>query len=212
MQIEQLQHDFERMQADLADGPILPPAPEIKPAEIKAVVNDLDKVLKESNITAMSDADKKKMQEGLTQVANFKIEDHPEIMKAAKELKSKIPEPKAKVCKFADKVDGKIPDMSKKVGLGIQKGFTKLGQEKFPAAVAKFQELVKDASVKGNRPELATTLKPLSEQIQQCMYTHLTAIATPLANIISNAGAKNQNAFSHLVEPFIDDCDEAKRR
>jgi len=195
-----------------ADGPILPPAPEIKPGEIKAVVSDIDKVLKESNITAMTDADKRKMIEGLQQMANFKIEEHPEIMKAAKELKMKIPELKAKICKFADKVDGKIPDMSKKVGLGVQKGFTKLGQEKFPAAVAKFQELVKDAAVKGNRPDLSTTLKPLSEQIQQCMFKHLTAIATPLSAIISNAGAKNQNAFSHLVEPFIDDCEAAKRR
>jgi len=44
------------------------------------------------------------------------------------------------------------------------------------------------------------------------MATHLERIAEPLGNIIAKAGQSNKNAFSSLVTPFIDDCDEAKRR
>jgi len=198
-------------QAFAADTGILTAAPPITTGEIKQVVNDLDKGLAAANIT-LAPAEKEKLKDGLVKVANFKIEDHPEIMKAAKQLKNKIPAVKERICKFADKVDDKIPSMSGKVGLGIEKGFKKLGSEKFPAAIAKFKAIITDAAAKGARPDVISTLSAQADKIKECMAVHLDAIAAPLGNIIAKAGQSNKNAFSSLVTPFIDDCDEAKRR
>jgi len=180
--------------------------------EAKEVVDDLSSALKQLNVT-LTPKETEQFKAKLKEVQNFKVTDHPELMAKIKDFKSKqVPVIKEKICKFADKVDDKLPSMSAKVGLGIQKGFSKLGSEKFPAAIVKFKELVKDAATKGNKPQLAVTLGALGDQIQACMGTNLNNLAAPLGRIIANAGTKNQNAFSKLVQPFIDDCDEYRKR
>jgi hypothetical protein len=183
-----------------------------KKDETKVVVEDLSNALKQLNVT-LTPTEQVAFQKKLNEIKDFKVTDHPELMAKIKEFKSKqVPVIKEKVCKFADKVDDKLPGMSAKIGLGIEKGFSKLGNEKFPASIVKFKELIKDAATKGNKPQLIVTLNGLGDKIEVCMKKHLTTLAAPLGRIIANAGQKNQNAFSKLVQPFIDDCEQYRKR
>jgi len=183
-----------------------------KPEETKEVVQDLSKALKQLNVT-LTAQEQVAFQKKLDEIKGFKVTDHPELMAKINEFKNKqVPVIKEKVCKFADKVDDKLPGMSAKIGLGIEKGFTKLGNEKFPAAIVRYNELIKSAAAKGNKPETANTLVALGAQLEVCMKKNLINLAAPLGRIIANAGQKNQNAFSKLVEPFIDDCEQYRKR
>jgi len=188
--------------------------PAVPQQEIKKAVDDIVKGADNLNVTITKE-DKKKLAEGLDRLANFDIDEHPQIKQALQKIKDRVPELKEKVCRLAKKADEKIKPVSDKVGAGITKGFQKLGSEKFPAGVARFKKMYTDAAQKGNRADLIAVLDKQADKIQQCMTTRLNNISGPLGNVVKAAGAEKKDVFRKMLKPFgldVEDCGDLNRR
>jgi len=176
-----------------------------KDKEVEAVAADLTKGLKQMNISLSAD-EQKSVVNGISRLAKFKPEDDPRLQSMIKDLKAKLPGFKEKVFNLANRVDNKVPNITKKVGQGLMKGFTKLGNVKFPEAVAKFKTMMTDIGNKGGKSQQAVTLGVQADKLKACMQKSLINIAKPLGLIVAKAGQLNKNAFRELVKPFTADA------